>query len=487
MKSTIAVLLANMGFVLQLSGIFILLPIGVSFFLNETNATVALFISATAFLALGFITNALCEKQEMTYRQSCILVVSVFIILSLIGSIPYLYLSLPTSNLLQTVTDSIFESVSGFTTTGFSVIPDLSVLPQSIILYRGLTQFIGGIGIVIVLLSFFYPEAKLREFAKSMGLSNGNYKIKKTFMVIVSLYCAFALAMILIGYFWGYHDLISLSCMVFGAISTGGFAPFADVSQLLTQAPFNVIIPASMIFGSINLLLFTNLSKRKFKEFLNSQIVVFLIITTIAALLVYYFYDLGLYSSWFTVVSAMSSTGFAVLSIPALDNTVIMLLVVLMFIGGSSFSTTGGIKIYRLMVMLASVKKAAVYTVTGKDEKVHVLGKSYLNSEIVQIAVVVFLSAVTIFIASLVVSFYGFEPMAAIFEVTSAFGTTGLSMGIVGPNLTIELKWLFMLIMLIGRVEILSFLVVFTRGKERPMIASQAYEEPPVVTIAADE
>ncbi|MGD6934127.1 MAG: TrkH family potassium uptake protein [Candidatus Bathyarchaeia archaeon] len=486
MKSTIAVLLANMGFILQLSGIFMLVPIVVSFILNETNASVALFISATAFLALGFITNALCEKREMTYRQSCILIVSVFIILSLIGAIPYLYLSLPSSNMLQTVTDSIFESVSGFTTTGFSVIPDLSALPQSIILYRGLTQFIGGIGIVIVLLSFFYPEAKLREFAKSMGLSNGEHKIKKTFLVIVCLYCAFTFAMILIGYFWGYHDLISLSCMVFGAVSTGGFAPFADVSQLLAQAPFNVIIPLSMIFGSTNLLLFTHLRQRKFKDFLNSQIVVFLIVTTIVAFLLYYFYNIELYTSWFTVVSAMSSTGFAIVSVPSLNNSILMILIALMFIGGSSFSTTGGIKIYRLMVMLASVKKAVVYTVTGKDQKVQVLGKSYLNSEVIQISVLVFLSAITVYVSSLIVSFYGFAPMDALFETTSAFGTTGLSMGIVGPSLALELKWLFMFVMLLGRVELLSFLVIFTRGKERPMIASATYEEPPVVTIAAD-
>ncbi|MGD6809065.1 MAG: TrkH family potassium uptake protein [Candidatus Bathyarchaeia archaeon] len=487
MKSTIAVLLANMGFVLQLSGIFILLPIVVSFLRNETNATVALFISATAFMALGFLTNALCEKKEMTYRQSCLLIVSVFVILSLIGSIPYLYLSLPSSNLLQTVTDCIFESVSGFTTTGFSVIPDLSVLPQSIILYRGLTQFIGGIGVVIVLLSFFYPEAKLREFAKSMGLSNGEHKIKKTFLVIVSLYCAFTLAMILIGYLWGYHDLISLSCMVFGAISTGGFAPFADVSNLLAQAPFNVIIPASMIFGSTNLLLFTRLRQREFKDFLNSQIVVFMIITTISAFLVFQFYNIDFYSAWFTVVSAMSSTGFAILPVQSLNSSILMLLIVLMFIGGSSFSTTGGIKIYRLMVLLASVKKAVTYTVTGKDEKVHVLGKSYLNSEIVQIAALVFISAVLIYCSSLVLTFYGFAPLDSLFEITSAFGTTGLSMGIVGPNLAIELKWLFMFVMLLGRVELLSFLVIFSRGKERPMIASRSLEEPAVITITADE
>jgi trk system potassium uptake protein TrkH len=486
MKSAISVLLANMGFVLQLSGIFILVPIVVSFLLNETNATVALFISATAFLALGFMTNSFCEKKEMTYRQSCILVVSVFIILSLIGAIPYLYLSLPSSNMLQAVTDSIFESVSGYTTTGFSVIPDLSALPQSIILYRGLTQFIGGLGIVIVLLSFFYPEAKLREFAKSMGLNNGEHKIKKTFLVIVGLYCTFTFAMILIGYLWGYHDLINLSCMVFAAISTGGFTPIADVSQLLAQTPLNVIIPLSMIFGSTNLLLFTHIRQRKFKDFLNSQIVVFLIVTLISAFLVYYFYNIELYSSWFQVVSTMSSTGFAIMPLQNLNSSVLMLFIGLMFIGGSSFSTTGGIKIYRFLVMLASVKKAATYSVTGKDEKVHVLGKSYLNSEVVQIAVLVFLSALLIFISSLVVSFYGFDPLATIFECTSAFGTTGLSMGIVGPGLAVELKWLFMFLMLVGRVEILSLLVIFTKGKERPMLASQTIEEPAVVTITAD-
>lgn len=486
MKSTISVLLANMGFVLQLSGIFILVPIVVSFILNETNATVALFISATAFMALGFMTNALCEKKEMTYRQSCILIVSVFIILSLIGAVPYLYLGLPSTNLVQTITDSIFESVSGFTTTGFSVIPDLSTLPQSIILYRGLTQFIGGIGIVIVLLSFFYPEAKLREFAKSMGLSNGEHKIKKTFLVIVSLYCAFTIAMILIGYLWGYHDLINLSCMVFAATSTGGFAPIADVSNLLTQPPLNFIIPVCMIFGATNLLLFTHIRQRKFKDFLNSQIVVLLIVTLISAVLVNHFYNIEMYSSWFQVVSTMTSTGFAIMPIQNLSTTVLMLFIALMFIGGSSFSTSGGIKIYRFLVMLASVKKAATYSVTGKDEKIRVLGKSYLNAEVVQVAILIFLSALTIYLSSLVVSFYGFEPLASIFECTSAFGTTGLSMGIVGPSLAVELKWLFMFLMLLGRVEILSFLVIFVRGKERPMLASQAIEESAVVTITAD-
>jgi trk system potassium uptake protein TrkH len=282
-SSTFAVLLANMGFVLQLSGIFLLIPIIASFILNETNATVALFISATCFLALGFVTNALCEKKEMTYKQSCILIVSVFIILSLIGAIPYIYLdfssgNITQANILPVFTDGIFESVSGFTTTGFSVIPDLSALPQSMLLYRSLTQFIGGIGVVIVLLAFFYPEAKLKEFAKSMGLSKENHKIKKTFLFIVSLYCAFTIIMIITGYVYGYHDLITLSSLIFSTLSTGGFSPPADLAALITQTPFNFIIPIGMILGATNLLIFAKLIKKKARDFFNDEIIIFIIV-----------------------------------------------------------------------------------------------------------------------------------------------------------------------------------------------------------------
>ncbi|XHH09132.1 MAG: TrkH family potassium uptake protein [Candidatus Bathyarchaeia archaeon] len=486
MKSSIAVLLANMGFVLQLSGIFILVPIVVSFLCNETDATVALFIAATAFMALGFCTNALCEKKEMTYRQSCILIVSVFVIMSLIGSIPYLYLSLPSANILQTVTDSIFESVSGFTTTGFSVIPDLSALPQSIILYRALTQFIGGIGIVIVLLSFFYPEAKLREFAKSMGLGNGNYKIKKTFLFIISLYCAFTIAMIIIGYLGGYRDLISLSSIVFSSISTGGFSPVVDFAAIVSQQPLNIIIPISMIFGATNFLLFGYLYKKRFKDFFNSQLTIFLIIAGLSTFILYQFFNLSIYDSMFHIVSAMSTTGFNIIPIDSMADSLKLFLVSLMFIGGASFSTAGGIKIYRLVLMLKSIKKGVVYAVSGKDEKLKVLGKEYSNSEVIQSAALVFLTALIIFVSALIVSYYGFRPIDALFDCTSAIATTGLSAGVVGPSLALELKWLFMFLMLMGRVEILSFLVIFTRGKERPMLASQSLEESAVVTISAE-
>ncbi len=469
MKSTLAVLLANMGFVLQISGVFILVPIVASFILGETTAALALFITATCFLVLGFLTNSLCERKEMTFKQSCALIVLVFVLLSAIGSIPYLYIGVADGNLAQHITDSLFESVSGFTSTGFSVIPNLSVLPQSIILYRGLTQFIGGIGIVVVLLAFFYPEAKLREFAKSMGLTNG-HKIKNTFLFIIAVYCIVTIIMIGIGYGWGYHNIIDLSSIVFSAMSTGGFSPVNDLTPLIMQPPLNFIVPFCMIFGASNFLVLALLYKRKFKEFLNSETTVLLAITVISTGLLIFFFKVPSYDAGFQVISALSTSGFSYVPIAELNDSLKLFLVALMFVGGASFSTAGGIKIYRFLLIIKSIPKTVTFTIIGKDtknSKINSLSKNYTYSEVMQAATMIFLTALAIFVSSFIVSYYGYKPINAIFDCTSAVATTGLSTGVVGPSLALELKWLFMLLMILGRVEIMVFLVALSRVKER--------------------
>jgi trk system potassium uptake protein TrkH len=182
----------------------------------------------------------------------------------------------------------------------------------------------------------------------------------------------------------------------------------------------------------------------------------------------------------------MSTTGFSYVPIENMTDSLKLLLISLMFIGGSSFSTAGGIKIYRFLLMLKSVRKSVVYTVVGRDNKVKLLGKEYANPEVIQSAVLIFLMALTIFASSLIVSYYGFTPLNSVFECTSALATTGLSTGIVGPSLALELKWLFMFLMLLGRVEIISFLVIFVRSKEQRLIAPKSVGDPAVVSMVSD-
>jgi len=466
-SKTIGVLLANMGFVLQVSGIFIIIPIIASFFLNETSAALALFITATVLFTLGFLTNSLCEKKEMTYKQSCTLIVFVFVILSIIGSIPYLYVNIADGNLLKRITDSLFESVSGFTTTGFSVIPDLSILPKSIILYRALTQLIGGISIVLVLLAFFYPEAKLREFARSMGLNKDNHKIRKSFLFIIAINCAFTAIMIALGYTFGYNELMNLGSVVFSAVSTGGFSPINDLTTLLTRAPLNIIIPICMVFGASNVIIFAGLYRKKFREFLNSETTVLLVLIAISMIIVTLFFGLNPYDAGFHVISAISTSGFSYLPTESWSDSLKLFLVSLMFIGGASFSTAGGVKIYRIMMLIKNVPSTVAFTINGKENKVHLFEKEYGNNEVIQAAIMVFLTIGLIFVSALIVSYYGFRPIDALFDCTAAVTTTGLSVGVVTPSLAIGLKWLFMTLMVVGRVEILVFLVMFSRVKEK--------------------
>ncbi|NLF87790.1 TrkH family potassium uptake protein [Candidatus Bathyarchaeota archaeon] len=477
-SKTIAALLANMGFILQVSGILTILPIVASFLLNETSeTTIALFITSMSFLVLGFLTNSLCEKKEMTYKQSCILIVSVFVILSIIGSIPYMYIQITSGDMLALVTDSLFESVSGYTSTGFTIIPDLSVLPQSIILYRALTQFIGGIGIVLVLLAFFYPEAKLKEFARSMGYGKNNNRIKKTFLFIIGLDCVFTAVMIAIGYAFGYHDVIALASSVFSAVSTGGFSPVNDFNALVTQTPLGVILPICMVFGASNILVFAGLFRKKFKEYFNSEITVLLVLIAALTAIMTIFYGLNSYDAGFHVISAMSTCGFSYLPLSTWGDSLKLLLVTLMFVGGASFSTAGGVKIYRIMLLLKSVPTTVANAVTGKEIKVRLFEKEYDNSAIIQTGIMVFLTSALIIVSSLVVSYSGgFNWVDALFECTAAVGTTGLSVGIASPSMALGLKWLFMALMLVGRVEIIVFLVMFSRVKEKRVSNGNTYD-----------
>ncbi len=459
-------LLANLGFVLQTSGIFIIAPIIISFILNETNATIGLFLTASAFLVLGFLLNSLCERKAMSYKQSCGLIVLVFIGLSFIGSLPYLYINLSNGGPIQSFTDCVFESTSGYTTTGFSIISDFSNLPKSIILYRALSQFIGGIGIVLIILAFFYPDAKLKEFSRSMGYGE-NSKIKKTLILILSIYCTFTVIMVISGFLLGYTDLINLTSFIFSALSTGGLAPIVDITSAVTQTPLNFIVPISMLFGATNFVILTGLFKKKFKEFFKSEVSAFIILAISAVFIVQYFFKLTPYDTTFHILSTMTTTGFSYLPIQTAPDTFKITLIVLMFIGGTSLSTAGGVKISRILLLLKSAKRAITQKITRKRNKITLNGKEIPKYEIIRSIMMIVLMIVTILVSALILTLYGFSPIDAAFEVTAAISTTGLSVGIAGPTLILPLKWLFIGLMIIGRVEIITILAIFLRSKQQ--------------------
>ena len=475
---TMRALLANLGFVLQISGIFMVVPIALSFLNEELVATVGFFITATLFLVLGFVFNAFCERQQLTYHSSCALFVLVFVLLSLIGAIPYMYVNISDGDIMQTITDSIFESASGFTTTGFSVIPDLSVLPESLVFYRALTQFIGGIGIVLVLLAFFYPDAKLKDFAKLMGFST-NGRIKKTFLLILLVYCVYTGLLIGVSLAFGYHDVVKAVSFVFSAIATGGFAPINDITSVATSAPMNLVLIAGMVLGASNFFVIAGLFKGRFKKLVFSEFSVFVVMAIVAISLTTIFFGLSLEESVFHIISGMTNTGFSYVSVADFTVGLKLFLVFLMLVGGASFSTAGGFKIVRFVLMFKALRKALVESISDRDYTVKLFGRTYSNAALLQAIVVVLLFITLVFVSAFIVSSYGYPLVDSLFETTSATATTGLSTGIVSPSLALELKWLFVCLMILGRVEILAFFIMFSRAKE-PMVVTNVTDASPI-------
>ena len=162
----------------------------------------------------------------------------------------------------------------------------------------------------------------------------------------------------------------------------------------------------------------------------------------------------------------MSATGFSYLRVQGFSGNLKLFLIFLMFIGGASFSTAGGIKIYRFLLLFKATKKAVTDSITQRDTTVKLFGKEYTNAELIQVVMMVVLMASIIFVSAAIVSSYNNSPIDSIFETTSAIATCGLTTGIVGPTMAIELKWLFVLLMILGRVEILAFFIMFSRAKE---------------------
>jgi trk system potassium uptake protein TrkH len=455
-------ILDNLGFVLQIAGILILLPILVAFYYNEMNALISFFITAIALFTTGFLFNALCEREVLDFKSSCVLISMVFIILGIYTSIPCQYLNpFQEQDVFLRFTNCYFESISGSTTTGFSMINDVNALPRSMIFFRGLTQWIGGLGLVFILLVFFYPSNAVIPLSNAMGVENVETDIKKTFIQILLIYSVYAIIFTMFLYFIGSMDIINAVSIIFSSISTGGFSPVTDFSQIMTL--FNaLIISIAMIVGATTFVIHYKLFKRKLKDTNMNEFLIFLLILFITTFLIRIISNLDVFDSFFHVVSASSTSGFSYVDFSKFAENVKIIFVLLMFIGGCSFSTAGGIKVMRLMLFFKSIPWLIKKILTKTEEKLHIDNKELNDSDVILHMLVILLGGFIILISTVIFCFHGFPLIDSLFESTSAFATTGLSVGIVNVSLPIYLKWLIIILMLLGRVEIVPFLITFS-------------------------
>lgn len=453
--------LANLGFVLQIAGMLMVLPILLGFYYNETQPLISFFITALVFFGSGFLFNVFSERTELNFKSSCILITVVFFLLGLIGSIPYLYNNVFHDSVTSQFTDSFFESISGYTTTGLTFITNIDSLPKSLIFYHGLTQWIGGIGIVFILLAFFYPSGSIIELVRVLGFEKIKEGIKRVLTHVLFIYTVYVLVFISILYFLGLKDVLISVSLLFSTIATGGFSPVTNFSELLVNNRIWVL-SLVMIIGAMNFFIHDKLIRGKVRKIFTKELIMFILVILFSWLLVSAISGLGFISSLFHVISASTTTGFNFISFSGLNESTKLIFVLLMLIGGMSLSTAGGVKILRLLLFFKSVPWIIKKLLLDKREPL-ILGDTTFHDKDVFVHLLIPLIAISIlFVSAFVFSLNGFSFSDSLFETTSAFSTTGLSVGLTTASLPVALKWWLTLLMVIGRVEIIPFLVFFS-------------------------
>ena len=460
--------LANLGFILQINGLLTVIPVMVAFYFNESPALESFFVTVVVSLIAGFLLNALCERKELDFRYSCMLLTITYLLVGLVGCIPYVYLNIfATEDPVSLFTNAYFESISGYTTTGFSVIADVDVLPKSILFYRSMTQWIGGIGIIFILLAFFYPSEEITHFIKTVGIERIGRSLKTLLAFILLVYTVYLTIFTLVLCFTFIADPVKAVSLVFSSLTTGGFSPLKDPSKLADyQVGFILVI--LMIAGALNFRTHYWVLNRQFRRAFTKEFRLFLVIITLAAIAMYWLTGLDPYNVLFHTVSASSTTGFQFIDLARLGINAKLVLILLMLIGGCTFSTAGGIKVLRLIIFLKAIPWLVKRAVSKKVEPFKLEGTIMGDIDVLFSLTIPVLALALVSISVPIFYLNGYSLIDSLFEVTSAFATAGLSAGIVSISLPLGLKWLLIILMVLGRIEVLPLLITLGLRIRRP-------------------
>ncbi len=460
--------------VLEFAGVFFALPCIIGLIYQEEAAFVFLGLMIACILT-GMIGKQFKPKSTVFYAREGFVTVSLsWILLSVLGALPF-YLSREIPNF----TDALYETVSGLTTTGGSILTDVEVLSKCTQFWRCFTHWIGGMGVLVFILAILplsgsYNMHLMR--AESPGPSVGKLmpRVKHTAMVLYGIYLCFtvieAIALMISGL--SVYDSIVLT---FSTVGTGGFGILNTSIASYPLISRNIII-TFMILCGVNFNLFYLLLIRKPKEILKSDELKYYLGIILCSTLVITWNIRGMFSgigeafhhALFQVASVITTTGFSTVDFNLWPEFSKMILILVMFVGASAGSTGGGIKVSRIVVMFRSIKNAMITAVHPRSvKKVHMDG--HMVSDGVTHAIQVYILTYTvIFLTSiLLLSINGFDFTTNFTAVLANLNNVGPGLNLVGPTgnyaqFSIFSKYILMFDMLIGRLELFPILVLFS-------------------------
>jgi trk system potassium uptake protein len=474
-------ILGNLGFVMQFAGILLLAPAILATILNETETATGIFLGLTSMSSAGFVLNAYGEKVPLNLKQASILIVSSFVMLSLFGSIPYMYVNPFGENLdsISLFVNSFFESASGFTTTGLSMITQPEKQPQSFDLYRSYTQWVGGLSFVYLVVMLFYPERKLVHMRGMIG--GGMLRSKQLIITISVIFTIYTAALSVLLYSLGNINNFNSIALVFSTITGGGFVPTSTYVSGENSLEMLVLMAGMVISALPFAFHYAVFSKEVKTTRLRPEILVYFGIIFVSIVSFHFLLsDQPAHPDWlsstFHTVSASTNSGFQYISMHSIPLESKILLIVIMLIGGCAFSTAGGIKVGRLLHIAQRLIKRQIPIDTSSRSISSVssrYNKSYSNYEgravklredktFRESLIVIFLFVSVSFVTGIVLTYFAEQSFIdSLFESVSALTTTGLTTGTTTLNLDLVSKIFLITNMIIGRFEIIAILYIF--------------------------
>lgn len=443
------------GTLLEILGILILIPVLISWVYGD-GLYPAFFAAAIISFMLGSVLDKRFEKAELTISTAMVISALVFLLASLIGSIPFMFYLSPL--------DSFFESSSGFTTTGLTVVnPEL--LPQSLVFWRAMTQWIGGIGILLIfILLVASPGISAYYLYKAEGRSDRieagiKHTVRKMF-IIYGFYTLSGIMLLIATGMSPFHSIMN----TFTALSTGGFTP-TSASMAAYNNPFaEAVIIVLMVLGATSFFIHDMVLRKRFRDVVAnpevrlfwSLIVVFTLFLTFSMLSISEHFRYAIFYAF----SALTTTGM-VNTTAGPEGFTKLLLLAMMIIGGYAGSTAGGIKLIRAGVIGKSIpwigKKISLPEEAVVPFK---FGNRVLKgSELSVISLYVSIYLLVLGGTSIFLTMLGYAPLDSLFQAASAEGTVGLSV-IDMASMHWSGKLLLIFNMFIGRLEIFPYMVM---------------------------
>ncbi len=469
----------TLGWVLRIEGAAMLLPILCSFIYQEENKW-AFILSAVICILISIpLTLKQPKKKEMFAKEGFVIVALSWILISIFGALPFVF-----SGAIPSFIDALFETASGFTTTGASILTDVEALPKSALFWRSFTHWIGGMGVIVFLVALL-PLSGGNNLhlirAESPGHTVGKLvpRVKTTAKILYGIYILLTLLQIVLMLLGG-CPLFDALTLTFGTAGTGGFAiknsGLSDYSSYI-----QIVVTVFMAIFGVDFSFYYLILMRKIKSAFKMEEVLIYIGIILASITLIFFNIKELFPNSaealkhtaFQVSSIMTSTGYATVDFDLWPQFSKTILIALMFCGACTGSTGGGIKVSRVAILFKSIiKEIKVLAHPKATLKVKMSGRA-IEHETLRGINVFFASYMFIFIvALLIVSLDNLDFTTNFTAVLTCISNIGPGLSKVGPTCNFSVyqslsKLVFTLVMITGRLEIFPMLVLFSKNTWR--------------------